>query len=216
LPKLKKDINIKKMVEELEKVEWYHEMKFGNYIAKSYRGFPQEERAVILSKSFKGKSVLDIGCAEGYFGFLAEDEGASKVLMIDNCEMSSRDLAFKYYDTKVEFNLLDIYDLDKLDMQFDVVLFMGLFFHLVYPLYALELVYKKLNIGGELYLEVVITEPKESRAYMKPRLDTTVPWWQCTMNCVFEMLKYAKYKNIEIQSTFEEHKNQYYILYMRK
>lgn len=216
MPKLKKGIDIEKMIEELKKVEWYHEMRFGDYIAQSYRGFPQEERAVILSKSFKDKTVLDIGCASGYFGFLAEDEGASKVLMIDGYEMPARNLTFKYYDTKVEFKLLNIYELDKLDMQFDVVLFMGLFFHLAHPLYALELVHKKLNMNGELYLEVLIVEPEEGRAYMVPKLRATWPWWQCTMNCVLEMLKYTKYKNIEIQSTFEEHKNQYYILHMTK
>lgn len=216
MPKLKKGIDTEKMIKELKKARWYNEMKFGDYTTQSWRNFPQKERGILLSKSFKNKTVLDLGCASGYFGFLAEDEGASKVLMIDFCEAPARDLAFKYYDTKVEFKLLDIYELDKLDMQFDIVLFMGLFFHLAHPLYALELIYKKLNVGGELYLEVLILNPEENETYMVPRLNVPHPWWECTISCVFEMLKYIKYKNIEIQSIFEEHKNKYYIFHMIK
>jgi len=217
LPSLKNDVNIKEMIEELSKEKWYHEMKFGKYITKSSRKTFQKQKELILSKSFKDKTVLDIGCSDGYYGFLAEDMGASKVLMIDYEKKNKINLALKYYDTKVEFKFLNIYELDKLDMQFDVILFIGLFFHLTHPLYALELVYKKLKHSGELWLEALIKNTNDSKSYAIPRLNAKYPWWECTPSCVMEMLEYVKFKNVEIRDTFnEENRNMYYLFHMIK
>ena len=137
--------------------------------------------------------------------------------MIDYEKKHTRDLAFKYYDTNVKFKLLDIYDLDKLRRKFDVILFIGLFFHLTHPLYALELVYDQLKTGGELWLETLIKNPKEIKSYMVPRLNATYPWWECTLGCVYEMLEYVKFKNIERRNIFiEENRNWYYMFHMTK
>ncbi len=205
------------MIAELTNVVWYHKMEFGKYTTENYRETFQKQKAKILSKSFKDKTVLDIGCLCGYYGFLAEDMGASKVLMVDNKKRPQVDLALKYYDTEVEYKVLDIYELDKLDIQFDVILFMGLFFHIAHPLYALELVYKRLKPCGELWLETMTRNPKDNGSYMIPRLDVEYPWWDCTLNCVYRMLKYVKYKNVEIRNTFnEENRNTYHLFHMTR
>jgi len=217
LPKLKNGIDIKKMIEELNKEKWYHEMRFGEYTTKSNRSTFQKQKELILSKSFCGKTVLDIGCSSGFYGFLAEDMGASKVLMIDYEKKYTRDLAFKYYDTNVKFKLLDIYDLAKLGKKFDVILFIGLFFHLTHPLYALELIHDQLKTDGELWLEVLIKNPNSVNPYMIPRLDALYPWWETTLSCIYKMLEYVKFKNIELRGMFsEENRNWYYLYHMIK
>jgi len=43
---------------------------------------------------------------------------------------------------EIDFRLLDVYDVEQLGQQFDYVLFMGVFYHLRYPLYALDRVAK--------------------------------------------------------------------------
>lgn len=217
MPKLKYNIDVTKMIKDLEKVTWYHKMKFGGYTTDNYRETFQEQKTKILSKSFKDKTVLDIGCANGYYGFLAEDMKASKVLMTDNENRYQVNLALKYYDTKVKYKVLDVYDLDKLDIQFDVILFLGLFFHIAHPLYALEIIYKRLKPGGKLWLETMTKNLEDKRFCMTPKLEAEYPWWDCTLNCIYRMLEYAKYKNVKMMGTFnEEDRNTYYLFNMNR
>jgi tRNA (mo5U34)-methyltransferase len=47
---------------------------------------------------------------------------------------------------EIEFRKMSMYQLDALEETFDIVLFLGVFYHLRYPLFALDNVVKK--IGG--------------------------------------------------------------------
>ena len=123
---------------------WYHCIELrpgivtpglaGGAHSLPYYGIPED---------LSGKSVLDIGCWDGFFSFECEKRGAERVVAADNWENAGRD-AFDFARTelgsKVEPLECDIYDLpDKLGGErFDVVLFLGVLYHLRHPLLALE------------------------------------------------------------------------------
>ena len=92
-----------------------------------------------LLESIEGKSVLDVGCAYGAMGFLAEEAGASRVLGIDvnaGIIQTARQIA-TLKESCVEFQCLDI-DTQPLPSTFDVVLCYNVIHHLRHPLWALH------------------------------------------------------------------------------
>jgi tRNA (mo5U34)-methyltransferase len=101
-----------------------------------------------LPKDLEGKTVLDIGCNAGFYSFEFSKRGA-KVLGIDSdlhYLAQANWLADKYYSkNRPEFRKMQIHDLSRLDRKFDIVLFMGVFYHLRYPLLALDTVAAKVK-----------------------------------------------------------------------
>jgi len=92
-----------------------------------------------MIESIEGKTVLDVGCAYGAMGFLAEEAGASHVLGID-CNAGIVKIARQVSvlkESKVEFQCLDI-DTQPLPGTFDVVLCYNVIHHLLHPLWVLH------------------------------------------------------------------------------
>jgi tRNA (mo5U34)-methyltransferase len=88
-----------------------------------------------------GQSVLDIGCNAGFYSFEMKRRGAARVLGIDHDETYLTQARFARDQLgmlDVEFRRLEAYDVDELNEQFDLVIFMGVLYHLRHPLYALE------------------------------------------------------------------------------
>src|SRR4051812_23158565 len=90
----------------------------------------------------KGKSCLDIGCSSGFFSLKLKELGAAYVLGVDSGEqpqaIKQAQFAAATLGLDVDFRILSAYDLAALGTTFDVVLFMGVFYHLRHPLVALE------------------------------------------------------------------------------
>jgi tRNA (mo5U34)-methyltransferase len=94
----------------------------------------------VVPEDLTGKSVLDIGCNAGFYSFEMKRRGAARVLGIDHDRryLEQAEFARDRLGLDVEFRQLEVYDVDRLDERFDLVLFMGVFYHLRHPLYALE------------------------------------------------------------------------------
>jgi tRNA (mo5U34)-methyltransferase len=91
-----------------------------------------------ISDDLRGKRVLDIGTWDGWFSFEMERRGA-KVVAIDNWDNPRFRQMQKTLNSSVEYRVLDIYELTTtLIGRFDIVLFMGVLYHLKHPLLALE------------------------------------------------------------------------------
>ena len=110
----------------------------GNYPADKFARF-----ASIVPADLTGKSVLDIGCNAGFYSVEMKRRGAERVVGIDSddrylaqARLATDALGF----TGVEFRNLSVYDVAALGETFDLVIFMGVLYHLRHPLLALDLI----------------------------------------------------------------------------
>lgn len=96
-----------------------------------------------LPADLSGLSVLDIGACDGFYSFAAEKRGADRVVGYEK-RTDTRGItrAVKMLNSKVEVVKGDVYDLSPgIHGTFDIVLFLGLFYHLRYPLLALDRIF---------------------------------------------------------------------------
>ena len=137
---------------------WFHNMKLagiwtapdhflGDYPGAKFRRFEAGLPDV------RGKSVLDVGCNAGFYSIEMKRRGAGTVVGIDSDEryLAQARLAAEVtgFDD-IEFRRLDVYDVGELGQRFDLVIFMGVFYHLRHPLLALDLIRE--HVAGEMLL----------------------------------------------------------------
>jgi len=100
-----------------------------------------------LPADLSGQTVLDVGCWDGFYSFAAERRGASRVLATDSFTWQRRswgskdgfDLARRVLNSRVEDLEIDVLDLSpERAGVFDVVLFLGVLYHMKHPMLALE------------------------------------------------------------------------------
>lgn len=144
---------------------WYHriEVRPGIVTPGSNDTEANRERfdRIGLPLDCSGLRVLDIGCADGYFAFLAERRGAADVVAIDYRRRTSSgfDIAHRLLGSKVAFHDDNVYDLTPEKYgAFDVVLMFGLLYHLRNPLSALDTVRTMVRTGGRLFAETHIID----------------------------------------------------------
>jgi tRNA (mo5U34)-methyltransferase len=91
-----------------------------------------------IPEDLRGKRVLDIGTWDGWFSFEMERRGAD-VVAIDCWDNPRFREMHARLDSRVRYLQMDVYELEpKTIGRFDIVLFMGVLYHLKHPLLALE------------------------------------------------------------------------------
>ncbi|HXJ62746.1 MAG TPA: methyltransferase domain-containing protein [Actinomycetota bacterium] len=91
-----------------------------------------------IPDDLRGKRVLDIGAWDGWYSFELERRGA-EVVAIDVWDNPRFHEMRARLGSHVDYRMLDVYDLDPAEIgRFDVVLFLGVLYHLKHPLLALE------------------------------------------------------------------------------
>jgi tRNA (mo5U34)-methyltransferase len=138
---------------------WFHNMKLGDvwtapdHFLGDYPNVKFQRFAAHLPSDLSGKSVLDIGCNAGFYSLEMKRRGAARVLGIDSddrylaqAQLASEALGFD----DIEFRNLSVYDVGALGEKFDVVIFMGVLYHLRHPLLALDLIYE--HVAGDLLI----------------------------------------------------------------
>jgi tRNA (mo5U34)-methyltransferase len=117
----------------------------GDYPRAKFRRF-----AEALPKDLSGRSVLDIGCNAGFYSIEMKRRGARRVLGIDFDEryLAQARFAAEICEADIEFRQMSVYNLALLRERFDVVLFMGVLYHLRHPLLALDLIHE--HVAGDL------------------------------------------------------------------
>jgi tRNA (mo5U34)-methyltransferase len=135
----------------IDAIKWYHDFDFGNGLkARSTARDSEVHRGIWMfiernldSIDFGDKTVLDVGCWDGYWSFYAERRGAKEVLAIDDSTQNWAEgkgifLAKELLGSKVEIDLsVSAYQLAALNRKFDIILFLGVYYHLFDPFYAL-------------------------------------------------------------------------------
>jgi tRNA (mo5U34)-methyltransferase len=111
----------------------------GDYPAVKWRNFSDT-----VPKSLKGRTVLDLGCNAGFYAMEMKRRGADRVLGLDSRDeyLAQARFAAEVNELDVEFCNLSVYDLGKLGERFDLVIFMGVLYHLRHPLLALDLIHE--------------------------------------------------------------------------
>jgi len=155
---------------ELKTVHWFHRIALpGGRITPGENHTAMYARRLQLPPRFAGKTVLDIGAWDGYYSFDAERRGAARVLATDHfCwsgggwgRRASFDLAHRLLGSKVEALDIDIPDISaKTVGVFDVVLFLGVLYHLPEPLAALYRV-------AEVTRELLVLETMVDLTFMR-------------------------------------------------
>ncbi|MBI5929661.1 MAG: methyltransferase domain-containing protein [Chloroflexi bacterium] len=148
---------IKSMVEGFS--PWYHQIKFPGNITSPGMNNSDEMLSHLdmlgLPRNAKGMRVLDIGCRDGYFMFEMERRGA-EVIGIDYALPTTTgfSIASKILDSKTTFRVENVYDLapEKLGL-FDLVLFLGVLYHLRHPLLALDKIRTVIKPGALMFVE---------------------------------------------------------------
>ncbi len=101
-----------------------------------------------IPEDLEGWKVLDIGCNAGFYSLELAKRGAD-VLAIDLDEHYLRQAkwAAKEFglDDKIRFEQMQVYDLAHTEEQFDLVWFMGVFYHLRYPMLAMDILSQKVK-----------------------------------------------------------------------
>jgi tRNA (mo5U34)-methyltransferase len=129
---------------------WFHNLNLrgvrtapahflGDYPSLKWRNF-----AGAIPEDMTGKTVLDIGCNAGFYSMEMKRRGADRVLGIDSEELYLQQARFaaEVNELDIEFAPLSVYDVALLRERFDVVLFMGVLYHLRHPLLALDLLHE--------------------------------------------------------------------------
>jgi tRNA (mo5U34)-methyltransferase len=127
--------------------DWFHNLHLQgietapHHFLGDYPRVKWERFAHTLPPDLRGKSVLDIGCNAGFYSLEMKRRGANRVLGIDSSEVYLEQARFaaEVENSEIEFRNLSVYDVGELREQFDIVLFMGVLYHLRHPLLALDL-----------------------------------------------------------------------------
>jgi tRNA (mo5U34)-methyltransferase len=133
---------------EVERIPWWHRIDLGGgLITPGPEDTTGKLATLRLPASLAGKTVLDVGAWDGFYSFEAERRGAVRVLATDWISWNGSswgskagfELARRVLGSRVEDRTLDLYDLSPDTVgRFDVVLFLGVLYHLKHPLLALE------------------------------------------------------------------------------
>jgi tRNA (mo5U34)-methyltransferase len=117
----------------------------------------------VIPKDLTGATALDIGCNGGFYSIQMKKRGASRVLGIDVDEryLNQGRYAAKSLGLDIEFERRSVYEVADLPGQFDFVIFMGVLYHLRYPLFAMDNVVKK--VGGKLLFQTMLRGSEELR-----------------------------------------------------
>jgi tRNA (mo5U34)-methyltransferase len=207
--------------------EWFHNIDLrgvktapnhflGDYPAVKWRQF---EHAIPFD--LRGKSVLDVGCNAGYYSVEMKRRGADRVVGIDFDEgyLAQARFAAEVCGLDIEFRKLSVYELPELGERFDIVLFLGVLYHLRHPLLALDylheyaardmLVFQSMLRGAEEVEPFAADYPFTETAHFKrpgyPKMffvekcysDDPTNWWIPNRACAEAMLRSAGFEIVD-------------------
>jgi tRNA (mo5U34)-methyltransferase len=196
---------------------WYHQIEVAPGIVTP--GENESQRALLalhLPDSCHGLRALDIGARDGFFSFELERRGAD-VLAIDRVppEETGFAVASELLGSRVAYQRMNLYELDPSVLgEFDIVLFLGVLYHLRNPLLALDRV--RSMCRDRLWVETQLLDnalllpggDSKSMSELSPMLvevplmqfypghtlrDDPSNWWAPNMACLRAMLAETRF-----------------------
>lgn len=194
--------------------EWFHSHSFAD--GETISGIKPEvvlqaEADAIFKHGVVGKSVLDVGAWDGFQSFQAEARGASRVLATDHfcwnagpgwADKRGFDYAKWRKGSKVEELEIDVPNISPETVgMFDVVLFLGVLYHVKDPYRCLEAVTSvaKEQIIMETETAFDILPWPVMRLYKSKELNNDpTNFWAPNRACIKEMLFQLGFPRCEI------------------
>jgi tRNA (mo5U34)-methyltransferase len=191
-------------------IDWFHRIDLGDGIVTPGSDDSPAKLSALQLPPLKGKTVLDVGAWDGFFSFAAERAGASRVVAVDGPVWDNRtwgskagfELAREALGSRVEDRQLNVYEItpERVGI-FDVVLFLGVLYHVEDPILALK---RLAAVTGELLvvetaMDFVWTKRPAAAFYPGKELggDRT-NWWGPNASAVIGMLKTAGFSDVEL------------------
>jgi tRNA (mo5U34)-methyltransferase len=132
---------------------WFHNLHLPNgeqtapdHPLGDFPSFKWRHVSAAIPEDLDGSRALDIGCNAGFYSIELAKRGAD-VLAIDHDShyLRQAEWASAQFDVRgrIEFREMGVYDLAHIPGSFDLVLFLGVLYHLRYPMLGLDLAAEK-------------------------------------------------------------------------
>jgi tRNA (mo5U34)-methyltransferase len=153
--------------------DWFHNLDLHgvptapNHFLGDFPNIKWKYISAAFPEDLTGAHILDIGCNGGFYSIQLKRRGAERVLGIDVDDryLNQARFAAEQLGLNIEFEKRSVYDIVNIPGQFDYVLFMGVFYHLRYPLFALDNIIKK--VRGKLIFQTMLRGSEETKAYQE-------------------------------------------------
>ncbi len=165
-------------------------------------------------KSLAGKTVLDVGCGNGYHAWRMRGMGADLVIGIDPSPlfvMQFKALQHFINDDRIYVLPLGIESVPKNLKGFDTVFSMGVFYHRRSPMDHLYQLKQCLKSGGELVLETLVITGDEFQILMPQDRYAQMRnvWFIPSSQAMIKWLQRCGFKNVKlIDETYTSVKEQ--------
>jgi tRNA (mo5U34)-methyltransferase len=183
--------------------KWWHQIDLPDGSVTPGKDRSAEKLAWLHLPDLKGKTVLDVGAYDGYFSFAAERSGAARVVALDSYvwQQPGGKAGFEYARDALGSSVEDV-ELDVLDItperigEFDIVLFLGVLYHMRHPLLALERVgsVAKERLVVETLIDMTFLRSPGAAFYPWDMEGDATNWWGPNRQAVLGMLRSAGFK----------------------
>lgn len=204
----------RKQIERLTNLGWYHsiELPDGAVIPGilSIEILKTRVAQFPIPSDLRGKRVLDVGAWDGWFSFEMERRGA-QVVALDSARNTKLLAARELLGSGIEYVIADISRVSSRDLgRFDIVLFMGVLYHLKHPLLALENVCEMTDDLACVESYVIdngldLNAPPVMEFYEGTELRGQFDNW-CGPNtsCLLAMARAAGFASVKLESVVEQ------------
>ena len=190
---------------EIDSHQWFHGLDFGDGRRAKGRGRPENWSIYgVLSFmegiDFAGLDVLDVGTMDGLIPFIAEKEGARRVVATDLYDRKSFRLAWRIFNSNVRYEpntSIETLISRHGPASFDVVVMGGLLYHLMSPLRAFLIARTLLRTGGLLLLETVASKDEEPNLRFNlsgPVIDEYTTYFVASPSAVQGMARFSGFR----------------------
>ena len=199
------------LIREAELNTWWHSIDLGHGIEiqgkKSKSLILAESDAIFGPLDLTGCSVLDVGAWDGFFSFEAKRRGASRVLATDQHIWTVHPHARRNFEIArqltglpIDDQFLDVHELtaDRVG-QFDYVLFLGVFYHLVDPIRAIQELSRIARKGIIIETHMALNWLPWPAMRFYPSTEKSgdpTNWWGPNRACVMGLLRQAGFNKV--------------------
>jgi tRNA (mo5U34)-methyltransferase len=193
---------LEEMRAQIDQISWWHKIALPGGIVTPGIDLTHEKLPFLgLPNRMDGKRVLDVGCWDGFFSFLAEQRGASEVVAIDVFKTRGFEFAHQALGSRVRFEQMAVYDVTPQALgTFDLVFFFGVYYHLRNPVLALDRL--SAVTRERLLIESAVggAEDQSTARFCEEdecHNDPTV-WWIPSVECLVRTARAAGFPRVEV------------------